>query len=422
MRVVYLNPCGQMGGAETSLRELLASVREAEPGWELYLVLGEDGPLIQIAQALGVQVVVLPFPKTLSRIGDAGRGRFKAMWSLVRAAFGTTAYAQRLARSLRELSPDIIHTNGFKMHLLGTWKRPSQASLVWHIHDYVSTRPVMSRLVRRCARRADAVIVNSRSVGADLSVLCPDLKVVPIYNAINLDRFAPQGEVLDLDSLAGLPAAPSGTIRVGLVGTFARWKGHHIFLRALSRLPATTAVRGYVIGGPIYQTDGSQWSIEELKEEAKRLGLTDKVGFTGFIADAPAAMRFLDVIVHASTQPEPFGMVIIEGMACGKAVIASQAGGASELFRDGENALGHAPGCVDGLAAQIQRLADDRQLRSRLGAAGRAAAERLYDRRRLAEELLKLYRQVTGGSSTLLPNSGPTDAKVVAETSTPYSA
>ncbi len=420
MRVVYLNPCGQMGGAETSLRELLASVREAEPGWELYLVLGEDGPLVGIAQKLGVQVVVLPFPRTLSRIGDAGRGRFRAVWSLAQAAPGAVAYARRLARILRELSPDIIHTNGFKMHSLGAWTRPSKASLVWHIHDYVRTRPVMCRLLRRCSGLVAAAIVNSRSVAADLSELCPDLKVVPIYNAIDLDRFAPHGDILDLDSIAGLPAAPAGTIRVGLVATFARWKGHHTFLQALSRLEADTPVRGYIIGGPIYQTDGSQWSIEKLKEECEQLGLKEKVGFTGFIADPPGALRFLDVIVHASTQPEPFGMVIVEGMACGKAVIASRAGGACELFRDGEDAVGHAPGCVDALAAQIQRLASDLELRRRLGAAGRVTAERLYHRKRLARELLDLYGQLTGGSSRLIPDSGLAESKAFAETSTPY--
>jgi glycosyltransferase involved in cell wall biosynthesis len=398
MRVVYLNPCGQMGGAETSLRELLASIREARPGWELHLVVGEDGPLAQVAQVLGVHVRVLPFPKSLSKIGDAGRGRFEAVWSLVRAAAETAVYAQRLKRILREISPDIIHTNGFKMHLLGALATPPHASLIWHIHDYVSTRPLNSRLMRRYARCPAAALVNSRSVAADVTALFPHLKVVPIYNAIDLARFAPKGDILDLDYIAGLPPAPAGTMRVGLVGTFARWKGHHIFLQALSRLPAATPVRGYIVGGPIYQTDGSQWSINELREEVRQLGLTDKVAFTGFIADTPTAMRFLDVIVHASTQPEPFGMVIIEGMACGKAVIASQAGGACELFMNGEDALGHPPGCAEALANQIQRLVGDRQLRDRLGVAGRATAERLYHRQRLAEELLDLYGQVIGAA------------------------
>ena len=158
-------------------------------------------------------------------------------------------------------------------------------------------------------------------------------------------------------------------------------------------------VRGYIVGGPIYQTDGSQWSALELHQEADRLGLAGKVGFTGFLEDTPAAMRALDVIVHASTQPEPFGMVIIEGMACGRAVIASQAGGAAELFVDGENALAHPPGDAAALARQIERLSRDEGLRSKLGSAGRATAEIHYHGKRLAAELSDLYREVAGDAA-----------------------
>ena len=106
-------------------------------------------------------------------------------------------------------------------------------------------------------------------------------------------------------------------------------------------------------------------------------------------------MRGLDIVVHASTQPEPFGMVIIEAMACGKPVIASQAGGAAELF-DGENGLAHSPGDAVMLASQIQRLGGDPELRRRLGGAGRATAERLYTGKRLANELIAVYREIRG--------------------------
>ena len=109
-------------------------------------------------------------------------------------------------------------------------------------------------------------------------------------------------------------------------------------------------------------------------------------------------MRSLDIVVHASTQPEPFGMVIIEAMACGRAVIASQAGGAAELFVDGEDALAHPPGDATALARQIERLARDPELRSRIGAAGRETAARHFGSRRLAGELLGLYRNMIGGS------------------------
>jgi glycosyltransferase involved in cell wall biosynthesis len=395
VRIVYLNPSGKLGGAETSLRELLSSVRAAEPDWELWLVLGEDGPLAAIARDLGVSVSVQPFPPALARLGDSGR--WTALAGLLKAAVATAIYARGLARWLDQMQPDIIHTNGFKMHLLGAWTRPRRTPLIWHIHDYVSPRRLMRRLLWPFRKACSVAIVNSKSVAQDLEQVLPGLRIVPIYNAIDLERFSPVGNRLDLDATGLAPAAP-GTVRVGLIATFARWKGHKVFLEALSRLAADTPVRGYIIGGPIYQTDGSQWSALELQQETERLGLAGKVGFTGFLEDIPAAMRSLDIIVHASTQPEPFGMVIIEGMACGKPVIASSAGGAAELYVAGDNALAHTPGDSLALAHAIERLASDPQLRRRLGTAGRAGAARRFHGERLASELLTVYRSLSGDS------------------------
>ena len=124
-------------------------------------------------------------------------------------------------------------------------------------------------------------------MATDVRALLPDLPVTPIYNAIDLDRFSAGGTTLDLDALIGLPPAAPGTIRVGLVATFARWKGHKVFLQALARLPPEVPVRGYIIGGPIYQTNGSQWSRQELEQETCTLGLQGKAASPVFCATRP---------------------------------------------------------------------------------------------------------------------------------------
>jgi glycosyltransferase involved in cell wall biosynthesis len=394
-----MNPCGRLGGAETSLRGLLAGMRSAEPSWELWLVLGEDGSLADIARSLGAHVVLEAFPPALARIGDTGGRSLATAWALLRTVPRIVRYAWRLAACVREIKPDIVHTNGLKMHLLGAWTRPARTPLVWHIHDYVSRRRFMSRLLRLSRKRCTLAIANSSSVACDLRSLLPGVKVIPIHNAIDMERFSPVGNRLDLDAISGLAPAPANTVRVGLVATFARWKGHKVVLEALARVACNVPIRGYIIGAPIYQTDGSQWSSQELRQTADRLGLTHSVGFTGFVEDTAAAMRSLDIIVHASTEPEPFGMVIIEAMACGKVAIVSAAGGASELFTDGQDALAHQPGDVAGLAAAISRVASDRELRTRLGKTARATAERRFDGRRLARELLSVYGQVSGYAS-----------------------
>jgi len=380
-----------MGGAETSLRELLANVRSREPGWDLRLIVGSDGPLVEIARQLGLQVTVAALPPLLARLGDGGR-RAAAFGQQLGAIAATVRYVRELAALLRAIQPDIVHTNGLKMHVLGACALPRGAALVWHIHDYVSARPMMRRLLRLFTGRCATAVANSASVCSDLRSLYPQLKVTAVYNAVDLKRFAPAGRQLDLDGLCGLPAAAAGTVRIGLVATFAHWKGHKIFLEALSRLGSAAPVRGYIIGGPIYQTSGSQWQMQELQEEARKLGVSERVGFTGFLEDTPAAMRSLHIAVHASTRPEPFGMAIIEAMACGKPVIVSRAGGALELFQDEGTALGHTPGDAADLARQIARLVENPDLRVRLGEAARAAVALNFPGQRLAAELTAVYR------------------------------
>jgi glycosyltransferase involved in cell wall biosynthesis len=116
-------------------------------------------------------------------------------------------------------------------------------------------------------------IANSASVAADFSAACGDrVPVATVLNGVDVESLLPSGPALDLDALSGLPPAAPGMVRVGLMAAFARWKGHLTFLDALSRLHADLPVRGYVIGGPVYQTAGSQVSLEELREACGRLG------------------------------------------------------------------------------------------------------------------------------------------------------
>jgi glycosyltransferase involved in cell wall biosynthesis len=186
-----------------------------------------------------------------------------------------------------------------------------------------------------------------------------------------------------------------GTIRVGLVATFARWKGHEVFFEAISRIKADRPSRFYVVGGPIYKSSGSQWSMDDLKAEAARRGVLDRVGFVGPVDDPARSLRSLDIAVHASTRPEPFGRAIVEGMATGLAVVAILDGGAAELFVDGETALGCPPNDPASLAMAIDRLIEDHSLRQRLGENARKAVMDRFDADRLFEAWSPVYSEAT---------------------------
>ena len=111
--------------------------------------------------------------------------------------------------------------------------------------------------------------------------------------------------------------APAGTVRVGLVATFATWKGHDVFLDAAARVPADVPARFYVVGGPIYRTAGSQAAMGDLKAQGRSPGprRPRRLHRPSARPRTGAAAGGSDVdSLHASTLlPRPFGRVIVEG-------------------------------------------------------------------------------------------------------------
>ena len=403
MRIEFLTVSAEMGGSERSLVEVLRGLKPLHPDWRVDLVVPREGPLAGCARALGATVSILPMPASLARFGEAAGGGLAARGVALAAAAGTaTGYARRLRALLRDLGADVIHSNGFKLHVLAARIAGDDTALVWHIHEYVTPRRLSSALLRRSAGRVAAAVANSHSVARDLATAVgPELRVETIYNGIDLDEFSPAGDVADLDALAGWTPAPPGTVRIGLVATFGRWKGHEVFLRAIAQLDPALPVRAYVVGGPLYDTAGSQYSLDELRRMTREAGQEGRVAFTGFVERTAPALRALDVVVHASTLPEPFGLAIAEAMACGRAVVVSAAGGAAEIVEAGRDALTHPAGDAAALASALSRLAGDSTLRRQLGAAARDSALAKFDARAFAAAFAALYQSVAGASTRI---------------------
>ena len=237
MRVAFISVSAKMGGSEMMLLQILRELHGADAGWDLHLIVPAEGPLGARASAFGVAVHVVPMPASLLTLGEWATGQRRPLAltaKLAHAALDLPAYSRRLGRVVAAVGADVVHTNGFKAHVVAARARGFGAGLVWHMHEYVAGRPVTRALVRRYAGRCQRLVAVSESVAADLRrVAGADAPVHAIHNAVDLERFTPGGRAADLDRLAGMPPAPPGTVRVGLVATFSRWKGHEVFLRAL---------------------------------------------------------------------------------------------------------------------------------------------------------------------------------------------
>ena len=406
MRVVFLNPVGQLGGAGRSLLDLLSILPKSIPGIDCHVIVGLDGPLVNECSSLGATVHLLPMPDSLSVIGDSGlafRGAevspLSRLLKRFSAALATWKYSRKLNALLKAIAPDIIHSNGIKFHLLSAFSAPRSIPVVWHIRDFIGSRRITKHGLRLCRKRAAGAIAISKSVADDARTVLGPLPLWTVYNAIDTSHFSSSSQLEStyLDDLAGVPHAPSGTLRVGMVGTYARWKGQDLFLQAashvLSSLP-NLAVRFYIIGGPIYSTPGSQFTLNELVELARSLNLGDRMAFVPLQKDIAPVYESLDVLVQSSIRPEPFGRTIVEAMSCSRPVVISRAGGAAELFTEGLDALSFTPGEPDELAQRLRELLLDSTLRERIGRAARHSAVNKFSLTRLGEEIKLIYLSI----------------------------
>jgi glycosyltransferase involved in cell wall biosynthesis len=400
VRVLFVNPNAELGGSERSLLDLLSALGASNPEVERRLLLFAEGELARRARELGIPVDILDLPRSLGTLGESGvakAGAGRATFRMARAGMAVPGALLALGRKIHEQHPDIVHTNGMKAHVLCSAAAPTRP-LVVHMRDFAGARPVSRFLLRAFARRNVSVLANSRAVADDLERVVPRLSPTVVYNAIDLAEFRPgPRELARLAALSGLPEPSPETVVIGLVATFAFWKGHLTFVDAMARVKAAfpgRPLRFYVVGGPIYSTRASEISPAELRQRIAERGLTGELSLVPFQKDTASVFRGLDIVVHASTRPEPFGRTIVEGMASGRAVVAARAGGAQELVIEGETGLFHTPGDAADLERAVATLVADEALRNRLGASARRSAEERFDRSRLADEVVAVYREL----------------------------
>jgi glycosyltransferase involved in cell wall biosynthesis len=372
VRVVYVDHTAQLSGAELALLRTL----QALDGVDAHVILAEEGPLVERLLEAGVSVEVLPLGR---RALELRRDAVGASLLAAREAARVAAYAVRLARRLRRLRPDIVHTNSLKAAYYGGLAgKIAGVPVVSHVHDRIAEDYLPSpaaRLTRRVLGHFPRALVAPSNTVAE--TLGRPAVVIPWGAPPRAFHASPD------------PARP---LTVGIVGRVAPWKGQHVFIDAFARAFPDGDARAVVVGAPLFGADEERY-FADLHGLADRHGLNGRVRFTGFVDDVAAELVDLDVLVHASVVPEPFGQVVLEGMAAGLPVVAASPGGPAELISHGEDGLLYEAGDPAALADALGTVAHDAALRLRLGVAAQRRS-REFGPGQVADRMLKLYDDV----------------------------
>jgi glycosyltransferase involved in cell wall biosynthesis len=355
MRITHVVIGGEVAGGQIVALQLARAARDA--GHEVSLVSPSGGPFVERAQAEGFTTAVVPIGGALD--------------------LGSIA---RLRQRLRGV--DVVHTHGhFAVNVVARVAgRLAGARVLAHMHIENAfragpTRHLQIALDNATARLCFAIVAVSDATRASLVRQgYPAARVVTVHNGI--EAVAP-----------AQPVRPADGPTVLEVARLAEVKGQRVLLAALAKLDATAVLVGRDLErGGAYE--------RELRREAERLGVLDRVVFAGQRDDVPGLLAGCDVLCLPSSV-EGLPLVVLEAMAQARPVVATAVGGTPELVVHGETGLLVPPGDAGALAAALDEVLGDPDLAHRLGEAGRRRVIESFSLSATTERVLGLYEGAT---------------------------
>jgi len=367
-RLLVLITLSELGGAQTAVSLLLPGLVDR---FEVTLAAQGRGPLRDAAEAAGVPYVELKQVRRPIRPWHDLLGLLE------------------LVRLCRRLRPDIVHAHSSKVGVLGRLagslaRVPSRVYTVhgWSFaaYDGLPGRVYLwlERLMRPQTTAVVCVAEATRGQGIAARA-CDPSRTVVIHNAVDVGSF-------------GAPVENTGPPRIVSVGRFAYPKDFATLLKSLTLLEADC--RATLVG------DGP--GLAEVAAAVEARGLSGRVELLGARGNVPELLARSNIFV-LSSRSEGFPVSILEAMAAGLPVVATDVGGVAEAVADGETGLLVPAADPEALASALERLVADVELRRRLGAAGRARALRLFDVPRYRAAHLELYRRELGRLSLPTP-------------------
>lgn len=362
--VLYLDHTAKWSGGEIALLRTLEAIDRTKV--RAIVLLAADGPFADRLRERNIETHILPLSEEMREVRKDSLGGGGIPGKL-RAAFSFTRYAFQVAKFARDVNADILHCNSLKADIYGALAgKLVGVPVIWHVRDQIHPTylpEMVVRIFRVLAQRIPQyVITNSESTR---QTLFPNgvgkQRTQAIHDGLSPHEFENPPVNLHSDREKRLP-------RIGIVGRLVKWKGQHIFLEAAHQLTKKGLSADFVIiGGPMFQELDYLSSLQHQADRIREIG--GQVTFLGFQTNIPQELRRLDIAVHASITPEPFGQVIIEAMAEGVPVIGTNGGGVPEIIESGKTGLLTPMGDALALSDAISFLLDNPDEAARMSVA-----------------------------------------------------
>jgi len=362
----------QRGGAEELFNHFVTSMSDSP--LDPYIVFFDDGPMVNQCRSANIPSTII----------ETGRLRDLHRW---------TSAIRQIRQVIRNHRADVVLSWMTKAHLYaGVASLLERTPAVWYQHGVPDPQDLGTRLATLLP--ATGVLACSNVIARSQASLWPNRPTVAVHPCVDTDRFDPCRLPAPLDARRQLGLPEQGPL-IGMVARMQKWKGVHVFVRAMDRVRQRLPTASAVIVGGMHTLESDY--VAFVDAEINRLGLSKCIHRVGFQANVPLWMQAMDVVVHASDR-EPFGMVILEAMALGKPVVAGAEGGPREIITDEVHGLFAPYGDDQRLAAQVYRYIDEPGLAHRIsGNAPRRAAD--FNRSNYANRLSGALRELVSGQN-----------------------
>jgi len=375
-RILFVDHTATLGGGEVALLNLTRALSQGH--YEPVVLLFSEGPLVRRLAEAGIECHVMPMPGGVihARKDELGGGTLLR----IRDVASTLSFARDVTRFMRRSNVALVHTNSLKSDLIGGLAaRLARLPLVWHVRDRIADDYLPAKVAKAfrmlCRVMPTRVIAISDAVRQTLG---NDPRVRVVHDGTPMPAEA-------------TPGRSDGRTLVGLVGRISPWKGQDVFLRAASIVRRQfPAARFQIIGSALFGKREQEFE-QSLHDLVAAEGIAGAVEFTGFRKDVADLIARLDVLVHASKTGEPFGQVIIEGMAAAKPVIGTRGGAVPEIIVEGETGLLVPMGDAAQMAEAICALLADPERARRMGLAGRTRVAEHFSIQNTARGVQAVY-------------------------------
>lgn len=375
--ILFINSTPEYGGANIQLIEILR-----------HLDLNRYRPVIvnppQKVQRLA-DFAQFREPVYTLRLGVIKRS--KNPLALIKFAGESAWGVLQISRLIKKEKIKIVHANTSTVISGAIAAKINGLPLIWHVHEVFSPLLIRHFLCRLIMSLADRVVVISKAVRNQFPPKAwPKIDIV--YDGIDPEKLKPASSDFKQtvrDKLGINKEAPL----IGMVGRFVPWKGQKTFIEACSLAKDEFPAAHFILAGQTF--DELKPYTNSLEHLARKLNLAN-LHFKYWYKDSAELMNILDIVVHASERPEPFGLVVIEAMALEKPVIGT-IGGVREIITD-DVGLTVPAGDPVALSDAIKNLLINKQAAILMGRRGRKRVEKSFSIKQTVEKINNIYQDL----------------------------